>query len=180
MDSHEEFLKRVQRIDELVCQLERSTDPSAAMARDLAQSLVALHGAGLARVLALFRQAGEPGRVLLEGCLADDLVRSLLMLHDLHPVDLETRVRHALDGVLPLVRSYGRELALVSVEARVVRLRFDGPDESPVSTAGILQPAVEMAILDVAPDVATIEFETADQSARRFSLPIITLPTVRA
>ena len=43
-----------------------------------------LHGMGLCRGRVL-GQAGEPGRAILEACTRDDLVRSLLLLRDLHP-----------------------------------------------------------------------------------------------
>jgi hypothetical protein len=46
------FQKRVQRIGEIVEQLESATDPNArAMARELMESLMALHGAGIERML---------------------------------------------------------------------------------------------------------------------------------
>ena len=41
-------------------------------------------------------ESGQTGEALIRRYASDDLVASLLVLHDLHPDDLETRVRHIL------------------------------------------------------------------------------------
>lgn len=181
MTTSEQFLERVRQIDGLVCALEASTDPAAATARELAQAIVELHGTGLARIFGVLGQAGEPGRKILETLVEDDLVRSLLTLHELHPVELETRVRMALDEVLPLVRGYGRELTVLSIEARSIRLRLDGPDEPRSAAALTIRTTVEEAILRTAPEITAVEFTTSETSgALRFALPVISLPTIPA
>ena len=43
------------------------------------------------------------------------MVGGLLMLHGLHPLDLETRVRQALDQVRPYLRSHGGNVELLGV-----------------------------------------------------------------
>ena len=63
--------------------------------------LMRFYGAGLRRILQLADDEGALDAGLLDRLLADQLVASLLVIHDLHPVDLATRVQHALDGVRP-------------------------------------------------------------------------------
>ena len=54
--------KRIQRIGEIVGQLESTADPNArALAKDLLESLMAFHGAALERILEIASEAGERG-----------------------------------------------------------------------------------------------------------------------
>ena len=67
-------------------------------AHAFAQGIADMHGEGLARIFAsLSREDGE--RLAQDGVVA-----SLMLLHGLYPVDLETRVREALDEVSALPR----------------------------------------------------------------------------
>lgn len=179
MISYEEFLQRVERMDGLVRGLEASTEPAAQAARELAQTIVDLHGAGLARMLSIVGQAGDPGRPVLDKFVQDDLVRSLLLLHELHPLDLETRVRIGIEKVVPLARAYGADIEVVAIGDALVRLRLDGIDDSSPAQS-TLQQALESAILEAAPDVTKIEFGNAPRSETwNPGLPIITLPVAR-
>ena len=98
-------------IESLLAQLRDSSDPrAAAVAEDLTRSLLQLYGDGLTRIAAML----GPERVA-ELC-ADPLVSSLLLVHDLHPVPVDERIRRALAG---------SEAVLVGVdETGVVRVRL--------------------------------------------------------
>ena len=48
----------------------------------------------------------------------DELVASVLLLHGLHPVDLETRVRGALEKTRPYLKSHGGNVELVGIDER--------------------------------------------------------------
>ncbi|MET8831745.1 hypothetical protein ABZX40_38600 [Streptomyces sp. NPDC004610] len=99
--SHAERAGR--RVEAALDRLTATGDPAAtAAAEELVGSLMEFYGAGLARVLDLLSPTGRTGDVLgdrLDNLLGDDLVASLLLLHDLHPEDLPTRIRRALDRV---------------------------------------------------------------------------------
>ena len=45
----------------------------------------------------------------------DKVVRGFLLIHDLHPADLETRLRDALDHVRPYLQSHGGNVELISL-----------------------------------------------------------------
>src|SRR5262245_37351497 len=85
----EEFRQRVRRIEALVETLEQTADPATrAAARELMATLLDLHRAGLARLLEVVGRA----EVVAEACADDELIRTLLLLHGLHPAPLEERV----------------------------------------------------------------------------------------
>ena len=63
-----------------------------AEAEDEARQLVELYGAGLARITEIVGE-DESGPKLMDKLVADPLVESLLLVHDLHPLDTSARVR---------------------------------------------------------------------------------------
>lgn len=130
-----------------------SPDPRAReQGEELVRLLMAFYGAGLARVMELAPDHAER----LAG---DPLVGSLLVLHGLHPVDTETRIRKALDGVRPYLGSHGGGVHFVGVEDDVARLRLEGScDGCPSSTVTVTL-AIEKALLEAAPEIARVHVE---------------------
>jgi Fe-S cluster biogenesis protein NfuA len=93
--------------------------------------------------------------------LADDeIVGNLLVLHDLHPDDVDTRVQRALDQVRPYLGSHAGGVTLSRVdEAGVVHLRLEGSCDGCPSSALTVAGAIEDAIAMLAPDVVAVETE---------------------
>jgi Fe-S cluster biogenesis protein NfuA len=118
--------KQIQRIGEIVEQLEATADPSVrSMAKELLESIMALHGAGLERILELASQSGEAGAAIVQKCGRDELVSSLLLLYGLHPDNLATRVARALEKSRSYLEKHGGTAELVSVnEEGEVRVRL--------------------------------------------------------
>ena len=56
----------------------------------------------------------------------DSLITSLLVLHELHPQDTETRIFGALERVRPYLGSHGGNIALLGVDAGIAHLRLEG------------------------------------------------------
>ncbi|HEV2914839.1 MAG TPA: NifU family protein [Pyrinomonadaceae bacterium] len=156
-----EFQQRVQRVEELLREIETVADPDTrAKAVELVQSLMDFHGAGLERLMELVAEAGEPGYAIFDDFARDGLVGSLLLLYGLHPLDLETRVVQALGKVRPYLGSHGGDVELLSIEeGGVVRLRMQGSCHGCPSSAMTLKLAIEEAIYEAAPDVTAIEVE---------------------
>lgn len=139
-------------------------------ARQLVREVVALYGAGLERILRL------GGPQLAERLATDDLVASLLLVHGLHPHNVDRRVSDALDRVRPYLGSHGGDVELIDVTADgVVRLAFRGSCKSCPSSAATLELAVEDAVRAAAPEIATIEVVGAEAAARPAVIPADTL-----
>jgi Fe-S cluster biogenesis protein NfuA/nitrite reductase/ring-hydroxylating ferredoxin subunit len=155
----EEARDRVANLEGLLEALEKVEDPAAReRSTELVQALVELYGAGLERIVALLAER-EDSADLAEALGGDELVSHLLLLHDLHPVPLEERVRGALDEVRPYLESHGGDVELLSLEEGVVRLRMEGSCSGCPSSTATLKLAIEDAIQKSAPDVTAIEAE---------------------
>ena len=138
---------------------------AAERAEQLVGEVADLYGAGLERVLRI-ASATDPG--LLDRLTADELVASLLLVHDLHPHDVERRVSDALDTVRPYLGSHGGDVSLIEVAGDpgnlTVRLQFSGSCKSCPSSAVTLELTVEDAVRAAAPEVASIEVVAAEPS----------------
>jgi len=99
------------------------------------------------------------GWQIIEDFGRDELVANVLLLHGLHPVDLETRVREALQKVLPYLHSHGGNVELIEVAGSVVRLRLIGSCNGCPSSSLTLKTAIEKAIFEAAPDATSVECE---------------------
>ncbi|MER5716565.1 hypothetical protein [Streptomyces sp. NPDC002132] len=143
------------RIEEVLDRLAGSTDPAAARAaEELVRSLMDFYGAGLARVLRLLSASGEP----LGTLLGDRLVASLLVLHDLHPEDRDTRIARALDD-LP---EHALEVVGFDEDGGVLRLRSrsGGGSGGGCGCGGSdVRSAVEEALACFAPEVRSVEVQ---------------------
>jgi Fe-S cluster biogenesis protein NfuA/nitrite reductase/ring-hydroxylating ferredoxin subunit len=158
-----EAREHVERVEALLDEVESLEDPSARdKATELVQALLDLYGEGLARVMARASEA-DGGRLAAE-LAGDELVAHLLLLHDLHPLSLERRVREALDEVRPYLESHGGDVELLGVEEPVVRLRLRGSCEGCPSSAMTLKLAIEDALFKAAPEIESVEAEGASES----------------
>ncbi len=155
-----DFQERLQRLDVLLNEVGRFTDPAAqSHTREIVQAVLDLHGAGLERILGHMQDAGDGGAAALDACARDDVVGGLLLLHNLHPLDLEARVLQALEQVRPALRTHHGDVELVDLTGGVVRLRLLGSCHGCPSSAVTMKQTIEEAILAKAPDVTAVKVE---------------------
>lgn len=126
--------------------------------------LMQFYGAGIRRMMELADEAGLLEGELLDRFVDNELVSSLLVIHDLHPVDLDTRVQVALDKVRPYLGSHGGDVEIIGIEGDVVRLRMEGSCSSCPSSTVTLNYAIEKAILEAAPEISRIEAQEVQQA----------------
>lgn len=148
------------RIETLLAEVRALGDPRAReTAEELVRLLAELYGAGIERMLEIVDEAGAGE--LFDRFAQDDLVASLMILHGLHPQDLESRIAGALERVRPILGSHGGDVRLLGVEEGVVRLRLEGNCHGCPSSTVTMKLAIERAIEEAAPEVARIEVEGA-------------------
>ena len=149
--------------------------------RAIVQAVLDLHGAGLAaHPVAPGERREQPAAPSSTPALRDEVVGGLLLLHGLHPLDLEARVRQALEDVRPYLRSHGGNVELLGIDDGVVRLRLQGSCHGCPSSAVTMQQTIEEAILGKAPDVTAVEVEGVTETPpvpaegrARFALPML-------
>lgn len=168
MSINDEFQQRARSIETLVGKLENASDPALKnAAKDLVQAIMELHGAGLARMLELLRDVGDSSaNGLIDRFGRDQLVRSLLLLHGLHPQDLHTRITQALQDLSATLSSHEGKAKLISIdEDGAVTVHFQVKSSGCGSTAASLKPLIEAALLDAAPDASSIAVKDVNTSS---------------
>jgi hypothetical protein len=149
------------RIEALIAELERVQDVAVReRIEELVRLLMQLHGEALARITGVLQNQGFEAGQAIERFSADPVVASVLMLHDLHPHDVPTRIERALD----LLRaSLGPHAGLTLLEAteETVRVRIDVAPGGCGTPAERVRATVDAAIRDAAPDVREVEVEAA-------------------
>jgi Fe-S cluster biogenesis protein NfuA len=154
----QELAECVERIDVLVGKIERLSDPSIRQdAQEIVHCLLQYHGAALARLMSVLQEGHSEAAGVVARLADDELVGSLLLLHGLHPADLETRVVEALARVRPFLESHGGNVELASIVEGVVQLRLQGSCHGCPSSTATLKSRIEQAIYEAAPEVAGIE-----------------------
>jgi Fe-S cluster biogenesis protein NfuA len=155
-----QFQKELGRIEELINALNGAADSAiAAQARELVQALLELHGATLERALEIVY---ENDLTLVDKLAEDPLVSNLLILHGLHPLDLEARVRGALEKVKPRLGLHGGSVEVIGVTPEGgIKLRLEGNCHGCPSSRVTLKSSIEGAIYAAAPDVTGLEVEGA-------------------
>ncbi|MGW2562745.1 hypothetical protein ACWCXB_26555 [Streptomyces sp. NPDC001514] len=157
------------RVEEILDRLAANGDEQAcATAEELVRVLMDFYGAGLARTVELLGRpaVARPGGDPLAGLLGDELVASLLVLHDLHPEDVPTRIARALRSVKHSVESAGYDES-----TGVLRLRVTGATGCGCpSTQEVARQAAAEALARFAPEVTAVELDTTAAASREPAL----------
>jgi Fe-S cluster biogenesis protein NfuA/nitrite reductase/ring-hydroxylating ferredoxin subunit len=156
------------RLQKLLREVEALPYPGAKeLIQDCMESVLGFYGAGLKRIIQVVSGDGPEGRKVFRDLIRDDVVKGLLLIHDLHPLNLEARLLEALDKVRPYLKSHGGNVELISLENDVARLRLQGTCQSCASSSVTLELAIRHAIEQACPDLVHFEVEgiTQDQSA---------------
>ncbi|HEX5567487.1 MAG TPA: hypothetical protein VFY14_11280 [Streptomyces sp.] len=192
---------QVARAEELLSGLEKLPDSAAAArAVETVETLVGLYGDCLARIMDRLGRDGEDGDGGDGGDrgdpvrrLADDeLVGHLLLVHDLHPDPVETRVRRALEGVrsrlpdgddgagppapsAPPSAESGEPLELLELSGTAVRVRLRVGGSGCPSSSESLERAVREAVTGAAPEIERVDVETVRGAAPTALIPVDSL-----
>ena len=124
---------------------------------DALRRVVRLYGAGLARALAHARESGASGGTFDARIAGDELLASLLVLHGLHPLSTEQRVRRALAAIYGELGIAESALALVEIRDDVVVLAATRALGNGAMSPSLAESIVRRALLTAAPEVARVE-----------------------
>jgi hypothetical protein len=131
-----------ERVETLLAELRTRAGPGVAdTAEELVGCLVRLYGAGLASIMRLI---GDDSK-LKARLIADPLVDSLLLIHDLHPLDVGTRIRRALGRL-----GIGAELLSIDDDGVALVRLANGHGHANVEAD------VERAVADAAPETTGV------------------------
>jgi Fe-S cluster biogenesis protein NfuA/nitrite reductase/ring-hydroxylating ferredoxin subunit len=183
MDTATTSEQLVGRVQELQERLESSGDSAArAVAEELVSAIVQMYGAGLERIFGSLVQDGADGERIAASLADDELVATLLLIHDLHPVSLEQRVQGALESVRPYMESHGGNVELLSLEGAVARIRLRGSCSDCSASSVTLELAIKQALEEAAPDLEGLEVEgiAAPATPAGMELPVVTSGPARA
>src|SRR6266581_4420018 len=147
------------RIEELLASLRSRGGAAAETAEELVRLLVGMYGEGLAAIMAALAEEGEPGRAITGRLTADPLVEGLLLLHGLHPLDVDARIQRALDRVRPYLGSHAGGVGYLGVTDGVARLRLEGSCHGCPSSTVTVQLAIQGAVEEAAPEVTQVVVE---------------------
>jgi hypothetical protein len=135
-------------IEALVEKVRSFPDPAARdTSLELVQAVMDLHAAGIERMMEVISSA-ENRDALFDRFADDPAVSCVLLLHDAHPLDLEARVRRALNS---LSMKGAARAELVTIRDGVVRVRVEGGQAIAL--------AVREALGEGAPDALEIVIE---------------------
>ncbi|WP_405683758.1 NifU family protein [Streptomyces sp. NBC_01387] len=170
-----------ERIDTLIA----ASGSGGAVARERSEELVRLvvdfYGAGLERLLDLVHEQGRLDDDVLAALAGDDLVATVLLVHGLHPYGVETRVEQALESVRPYLGSHGGDVELLAVtDEGTVRLRLLGSCDGCPSSSVTLKLAVQGAVEAAAPEITSIEVETAAEGDAVAAGPLVPVDSLFA
>ena len=171
---HDDAQAAGERVESLLAELRTHAGPQvAATAEELVSCLVELYGAGLAQIVAIVGadDGDGSGPRLLDKLVADPLVESLLLVHDLHPLDTSTRIRRAVEEVLPQLGARAGEIEYHGLDDQgIVHLSLERTAGGCQSTAGTIQTVIEQAVTAAAPEAAAVDIEVTEAPAE---LPLL-------
>ncbi len=126
--------------------------------RALVYTLLGLHHGALQRIVEIV-SAKPTGSEILQELNDDELVKAVLMVHDLMAQPLEARIESALEIAREQLKIYGADVELVEVKSGVAHLKlFGGASTANVSTT-ILKAEIEHALHEHTPDLLNVEYE---------------------
>jgi hypothetical protein len=150
--------RRLQRLEALLHEIERGPEsPARARAREIVRVVLDLHGEALTRIAELAREHG--GAAMLEAFVRDPAIAGALLLHKLHPVPVELRVRGAVEALTPMLTAQGGHVLALEVAGAAVCVSIGRESGAGGLPAATLRARVEDAILAAAPEVTSIDVE---------------------
>jgi Fe-S cluster biogenesis protein NfuA/nitrite reductase/ring-hydroxylating ferredoxin subunit len=124
------------------------------------QEILGFYGKGLKKILKIIAEGNSSAaKDIYNELIEDSFVNGLLLIHDLHPLDLKTRLYKALEKVKPYMDSHGGSVELLSFENGVAKLKLAGNCRGCPSSSSTLELGIRQSIEEYCPDLLGLEVE---------------------
>ncbi|MEA2532243.1 MAG: hypothetical protein QOD49_2675 [Actinomycetota bacterium] len=167
------------RIEVLLGELRQEAPPQVGgKVEEVIGLLVELYGAGLERILEVVNEDADTAGPLLKRFTDDKFIESLLVLHGIHPVDVDTRIEAALDQARPYLGSHAGGVEYLGVDDDgVAHLKLEGSCHGCPSSTVTVKLTLEQAIAEAAPEVLRVQVEGVAEAPTGPSPSLIQIQT---
>lgn len=150
----ESVRQQVSRVEELLAELEtQQGSPGGVAGMTAVQALVDVYGEALARIVE--RIEGKDPELVV-GMADDELVSHLLLVHELHPIDVKTRATNALQTVRESLGSTKVSLELLEIGGGGITVGMSGGGCSAEAVKAEVEEAMRMAV----PEIEQVEVQS--------------------
>ncbi|MEO7960800.1 MAG: NifU family protein [Ginsengibacter sp.] len=162
-----ELNRKSERIQDLLEQIDLLPDDHAkSMMQECMQETLSFYGHGLERILNIIVSGNSAAATeLLNKLIEDNFVNGLLLIHDLHPLDLQTRLHMALDKVRPYMDTHGGSVEIIDLTDGIATLKLAGNCKGCPSSASTLEFGIKQAIEEHCPDLLELKIEGGSMSS---------------
>src|SRR3984893_16298883 len=167
------------RIEVLLGELRQEAPPQVGgKVEEVIGLLVELYGAGLERILEVVNEDADTAGPLLKRFTDDKFIESLLVLHGIHPVDVDTRIEAALDQARPYLGSHAGGVEYLGADDDgVAHLKLEGSCHGCPSSTVTVKLTLEQAIAEAAPEVLRVQVEGVAEAPTGPSPSLIQIQT---
>ncbi|MEP6950703.1 MAG: NifU family protein [Ginsengibacter sp.] len=167
-DKISELNQQSRHIQELIDGIDSLPDLNARnMMQECIQEILSFYGHGLEKILSIISSGNNSAaKDIYNSLIEDSFVSGLLLIHDLHPLDLKTRLYLALEKVKPYMDSHGGSVEIVSLEDGVAKLKLSGSCNGCASSSSTLELGIKQAIEECCPDLLGLEVEGITESPK--------------
>jgi Fe-S cluster biogenesis protein NfuA len=149
--------KMQQLMEEINCMPEGAAKE---MMQDCVQDMLSFYGCGLKRILDIVSNGNSSAaKDIYNKLIGDGFVSSLLLIHDMHPLDLKTRLHLALEEVRPYIDGHGGNIEILSLENGIAKIKLSGNCKGCPSSENTLELGIKKAVEENCPDLLGLEVE---------------------
>lgn len=167
-DERAELNQQSEHIQQLIEDIECLPDAKVKnMMQECIQEVLGFYGKGLERILKIIANGNSTAaKDIYNDLIEDSFINGLLLIHDLHPLDLKTRLYKALEKVKPYMDSHGGSVEIVSLDDGIAKLKLAGNCKSCPSSSSTLELGIRQSIEEYCPDLLGLEVEGINEVAQ--------------
>lgn len=160
-DEEAEMDKQNQVLQEMMEEIDVMAEgKTKEMMQDCVQVMLSFYGCGLKRILEIVSKANSSAvKDIYNKLIEDPFVSGLLLIHDMHPLDLKTRLYAALEKVRPYIDGHGGQIEVSNIENGIATIKLSGNCKGCPSSENTLELGIKKAIEECCPDLLGLKVE---------------------